>query len=1073
MGIEHYTRIYDGWPEGITVRPGKSCSFRFNKDLSASDSAYRLFICGETSLHYLWKNEPDMPYHYRSISDALDTEHACQSQYCLDLSSKKPEEYIKRIYKKAVWPPVLSYLGMNPIPEQWQFGIRVKTDDLSIADGGYFRIVLEVRHIRDNVSRRFAGYEPDEKHIIDIPCGTTDWTLISKNVCLPKDTTANVGFWIEACNYSGNVYVEAPFLSADGENLLPDFTQSVGDKEHFDWTAQNISRKEWPSFRVLLNGTEVFNGDVFERCHRASEWELALPVELLKEKDNELIFTLTSDYHDPLPYIFRELGIIKVPANEFSILAVPPAASVGHYAGILVKTNRDDVTVTFSCESKALTGDSVIHFSKKGLHGLRLSCLKAGNNVSFSLTSGTHTETAVLPRIVLKEQDRVITGTGDLIYVNQNSEDFAEFLSWYISEGIGSLVTLRPVYRWCGSRTLNKEAWKLLTRVLNELGIKYALMADGRELPGLDANPDDDLLAGEGYLGRQDHERDGQLFYWGFRSCPTLTEEQYADMDMRISREHPENVPAELPAEEIMFSGEHAYDLRMTPAEADQQAAHDEAIRQLVSLRKHTPRHTGPSVMFRNFYEAGYRWAGAETMYSSTELLMAFERGAAECYGSDDIGVHHAVQWSSTPHDAEDHFRRYRLALYISYMQGATEINTEEGLWHMEEYYAHFNRFSHACLSHLKQQTDFYRYVSSHSRTGWFYSAAAFVHGRLDGWHDFGMHNPWGLAGETASDAEKSWELWKVPYPMSVPGYALYVHGADPYKPIGYHSGNPYGNIDAIPMEADNKQLNKYKVLIFAGYNKATPEDMDKLVSYMEQGGTVLMTRAHFATATARSDIHSYDLKPIRHPITLCNDECEYRLNSYHGSPVQVCTNLSDCTVLERCDDGTPLLIEKQFGMGKLILLNANAYPAHPAIKELYTNTLSEIAERLAAEENAFVECGNDVQFAVYDQRDGSRHIYVTPVDWYNQSAEERKFVLRINGKRNPMSLPFGVMIKIVINGTTAAWPMTEDGEVLRVSENEAVVQGCGTVPFFTYKNGILKKYLLDMNNEPIQTIRL
>ena len=61
----------------------------------------------------------------------------------------------------------------------------------------------------------------------------------------------------------------------------------------------------------------------------------------------------------------------------------------------------------------------------------------------------------------------------------------------------------------------------------------------------------------------------------------------------------------------------------------------------------------------------GYDWTGAETMYGPMELVCSVLRGASQAYGHPIAGAHHAVQWSTTPHDIEPRYRRYRLALYI------------------------------------------------------------------------------------------------------------------------------------------------------------------------------------------------------------------------------------------------------------------------------------------------------------------------------------------------------------------------------------------------------------------------
>ena len=156
------------------------------------------------------------------------------------------------------------------------------------------------------------------------------------------------------------------------------------------------------------------------------------------------------------------------------------------------------------------------------------------------------------------------------------------------------------------------------------------------------------------------------------------------------------------------------------------------------------------------------------------EPLLGFLRGVVKDKELKPFGVHHAVQWSTTPHNTHARYRRYRIALYASYILGANEINTEEGLWHMEEYYNHHHRFGEACLSHLKQQADFFRYVSSHTRSGSLYSPFALIHGRDDGATFFGKDRTWGRRGMPQTPADDSWDLLKTIYPTSNPVERMY-----------------------------------------------------------------------------------------------------------------------------------------------------------------------------------------------------------------------------------------------------------------------------------------------------------
>ena len=126
-------------------------------------------------------------------------------------------------------------------------------------------------------------------------------------------------------------------------------------------------------------------------------------------------------------------------------------------------------------------------------------------------------------------------------------------------------------------------------------------------------------------------------------------------------------------------------------------------------------------------------------------------------------------------------------------------------------------------------QRIFNRYLSTHSRTGRFYTPTALLHGRYDGWNGFNQPYLWGMANLPVGEAEKSWKLLKLFYPlnhvvqtgMAKTGYIP----EDNDQPFGCYSGTPRGNVDVIPVE--NGLFPEYKLLCFAGYNAAEPQDLD------------------------------------------------------------------------------------------------------------------------------------------------------------------------------------------------------------------------------------------------------
>jgi len=1069
MSFEDYTSFYID-DIGTTIRPlkdGADFNFMLKKQ---ENSKYRLFTTGETEQFYFWKNEPDGSSQYHTITDSLDTEHAVRDRFCLNFSINNAENFIRRAYKKIMWPPVLSYLSMQPLPTNWQTGIYVTAKNLKVEENGFLQFRLTVRLKKDGISRHSVKEEPDLQIIIPFPEGTYSYKKLCENLHIPADA-ANVGIFIEGKNYQGECYVEQPFLTANEYNLVPPFSDTVIDKPKYEWTGQNLSHKERPVLRVKLNGTVVFTGEVFERAHRRSEWEIDLPQNLLKE-NNIVTYELLSDFHDATPYTIYEMGIIEQPNAEVSLISVSQISNAGGKARILIKTREDNIRVTLTPLSNALSGGGEFLLNKKGLHGLLLDCIATADNTAFSITTEKTVINSQIEHILTKQNDNVITGTGDAVYICQKDEDMEEYLCWYLSNHIGDFITFRPVYRWSGTKELNKPMWQWVVRLLNELEIKYVLMADGRELPGVSSLPCEEELEGKGFLGSQQHELDGAEFYWTLNCNPSHSREQLLDAFQFAYNEDPKHTSAKFSPATFEYIGEDIHSQANRNRPHDNSLCHKIVVDKLKAAKHGTDiRHTGPSIAFKYFYEAGYSWVGAETMYQTMEPYMAFLRGFAKSVDMKAYGVHHAVQWSTTPHESPERYRRYRLALYLSYILGATDINTEEGLWHLEEYYSYHHRFSSACAGHLKQQQDFYRYVSSHTRSGQFYTPYALIHGRDDGTNFFVKDKTWGVMCPQTL-AEDSWDLTKAIYPMSVPADNVYIHNCPTNEPIGHYSCSPYGNMDVIPLESKQKIISGYKTLIFLGYNNMLKEDAVRLLEAVKNGTTLFLTRAHLTSTTDFEAIRNEEFVFEDNVLSFTNGIPVFKKATVGGIELNVCTNITTAdNILIKTDDGKPLLCEYRVGKGKILLFNTNAFPAHKAIRELYEAQMRTVIANAVDSESIWAKTDEKVEFAVYNQKDGSKHIYFLAIDWYHPDSELRYATLLLNKTEYNVIMPFGVLIKCVTDGSNAAWATSEEGEVLSVSESEITVQGYGRVNFCLAKNGKINTVSVDFSDMNVKKI--
>lgn len=390
----------------------------------------------------------------------------------------------------------------------------------------------------------------------------------------------------------------------------------------------------------------------------------------------------------------------------------------------------------------------------------------------------------------------------------------------------------------------------------------------------------------------------------------------------------------------------------------------------------------------------------------------------------------------------------------------------------MEEYYVWFNRFSDTCKMHLKEQQDFYRYVQSHSRTGQFYTPYAILHGRDDGTTFFGKNKTWGFhIPQTA--AEDSWDIIKAFYPLSDPVKHVYAHNCPTDTPVGYYTGTPYGQPDFIPVETGERVWNDYRFMAFLAYNRCTAEDAEKLLAYVQNGGKLLLSRAHLTVTSDMEQIRNGDLKFAPCALSFANDEARFEADTVNGKPVTVCANAKEPDeILSYTDGGAPLLCRYRVGDGEILLYNVREYPAADAIREAYANTLCTLIRETVAQEAVWAETDENVEFAVYDQANGEKHVYLLAVDWYREPTLLRRATLRVGAYAYDVSMPFGVMLKCVVNRDTAAWAEDENGEVLSIDRDTVTVQGRGVVTFCLAKEGETKRHCVDFSDSPIQNLR-
>ena len=1081
--MEKFTQIFLS-EKDVRILPGKSFSLDFEY-AQEDNKEHRLFFTGETDKFYFWKSEYCCTTTYKRIDESLVP--GTVGPWGLKFVGA---DYPIIAARKQVWPADLGYLGLHGHTDIWNYGISAKADGLRLLEGGYLRLRLEVRNNRPGMFKKHTKYPPDEIYTIDIPEGTYDLTEFASQVSLPDNGIANLMFILEGEKFEGQVIFEAPQLvSSNNYNVMPPFGHDAGQYDRlYNWFGVNLSKAEWPAMRIELNGQTVFDDEFFERCHRYSEKEITLPKNALISGTNHLTFTLTNDWHNAIPYRLHEVGIVSEDQHTFDIVACPEIAAAGKPFGLLLDLQKP-CCLTAQTNAQIL---SSLEFPEAGLQVLQLQCDTLCNSLTITLSDGTTTQTATVKRVIQRAEDHNVTGTGDMIYIDQNTENSLNYFKWYRQNHIGDLLTIRPTYRWSGFRTRNDAMWRKLITLMNSLGMKYSHMLDCREPNGYCGNPSIAELGAEtgdpsGFLGRQLHERDGAYCYWGSHSNPgdfwnnnkCYDAEMFFDICNRYRHLDPDHAGSEFYHEDWFDDGKRFWLCHDPSLPADMEVQAKAVMNSLRTIRKGSTRHTGPSIFFKYFCQTGYDWIGAETMDSPTEFLLAALRGAAEAYHIPTTGVHHALQWSSSPHDAPERFRRYRLALYVSWMQGAHEHNTEEGLWHMEEYYEAHHRHGIGAKGHLKMQQDFNRYIHSHSRQGRLRAKVGILHGRYDGFPCFGGGCIWGRTASygfhASFDAEQSWHIPRNSFYPHGKSFSATMHKCRTDGPIGLVSPNKRGCFNIVPVEEDWAD---YPFLAFFGYNKAEAADLNRLLKKVNAGATVLLTLGHLTCTTDRADLEHYRLTFPEHPIWEAmgfDGTPKWETGTYNGADLPLGKNLTatEGEILVYAEDGTPLVVEKKVGSGSILFFNTIYFPANDAIKALYIRYFEERCDAVCAEERVFPVVDGDVQAVVYDLPDGSQAVYFIAVDWWNDPNKIRKAQLRIQGNLYPVELPFGVMKKALVKDGAAILCQSESADVLELTKDSFTAQGEGTEEFLYFADGETKTLSANFAEVPQLKINL
>ncbi len=954
-----------------TLTPGKHINIK--AALSPRSDTVRRFlrVVGNVQWPAPWNLRGERNFRYVEclVDDNLDSTIHKNERYSLYFKGEN-DNFERHAYNRIMG----QRLKAGPLTVRIPI---VRKNALKVSDGGDFGVELQVYLKRPGRAPQDVFDKADLTLRVPIPEGSSKkYSVVDSQVQLP-DNVACILLRVGGTLFSGECWIESPSLIQDGKVVWTHpFVKELArtEKQNY-WVGINMSTKMWPKWLIEFNGIKVKDGYEFDRCSDIADFMIPLPQDVCG--DGTFRLTLQNEEHRvSWPYSLRRVEVIEQSARDFEVAYLPTYVAANATFGILIETNKPAV----SLKVESADASQLQLLKQPGLHVINLRAGDAGVPVNIKISSGHRSESLTVEHVIEKHGPQVLLSSGDEIYAPKEPHTYDYFFKWYLRSGVGNAYHFRPSYQWNGTREVTPQFVSRYTRVLNDMNIPYAWQVEGRNLAASRLNPSLDALAGQMFRGKQAHENDGGYYYW--------TQFRYVGLFSDIAaRTRPYGGIFAKCRPIFTDHGDYIhYDRRKVTDMADGARYFVSNLRQ---SKGESTRHTGPSTLFRYFYQAGYDWLGAEQMYGPEEKIMSALRGASRAYSKPGYGSLHAMQWLR-PYQFEnkEHSLRFYLSLAVAYMHGSSHINTEEALWTDELLH---DRYSTSGQEHMKAQNLMLEYISTHDRRGHMVVPTAIIQGRNDAWRSFGRGPIWEQDGQ-------KWAFNKAMESFDVATSVYYPqNGNSDCGPDGWFSSEPFGAIDFLPIEAPQDVLNSYRLIAFMGWNTFDTSDFIRLKNYVMQGGTLVLTAAHINS----------NLQPDEQP-EFPNDDAVIR--QLLGQDYRSLTSKT----------------ERSLGLGRVIYFPQKLYPADEQIRADYEQTLRNISHQLSAEQDlkGWIQTPPDskVSWTAWEHGD-MRVIYLLNIDW--KDCKDQTVTLLYRGKFLPVTVkPWQISTIYLSNG---AMVITQD----------------------------------------------
>lgn len=401
-----------------------------------------------------------------------------------------------------------------------------------------------------------------------------------------------------------------------------------------------------------------------------------------------------------------------------------------------------------------------------------------------------------------------------------------------------------------------------------------------------------------------------------------------------------------------------------------------------------------------------------ELMCGHPEILTSVTRGVARATDAPMWGTYLAHEWyGGFRHDDILKRKRMKVAMRYAYLAGSQLFCLESGDESIASFGYTYPKEHEICREYRDEWSAFSKFTQEDRRpVGGPKVKVAIVQGNHDAWGSWGGSSVWNQFDRPEwghGEAEHSWRLLEDVYNKrswcDIANYGEHDLSTSP----------AYGVYDVIPAESSAEVYQKYDYVIFLGWNTMTDEILDNLISYVKNGGKLLMTAAHLNCSSHREGEKIYPANDKLENLfgcrftgksTFTNAGVKFHADSLsgllypgtknlHTDPIYSAGYLSyaGCELTTGYDVGitaedfeadtvgVTAVIENKLGKGTTILVTAENYPGHPALTPMYRAIMREMMTHSARMSDVQVLSSDALRYSVYE--DGKMYLLNTDFD--------------------------------------------------------------------------------------------